>query len=84
MQLRQVMRDTKSARSGCWFQLLKNTYAELLLVRVAGIGAADSRSSGSDAEMHGSRGDWKLTISAPGFPFGSVTTEHETNLVSGI
>ena len=28
--------------------------------------------------IHGSRGDWKLTISAPGFPFGSVTTEQET------
>ena len=28
--------------------------------------------------IHGSRGDWKLTISAPGFPFGGVTTEHET------
>ena len=30
---------------------------------------------------------WTLTISAPGFPFGSVTTEDDnnrTNLVSGV
>ena len=28
--------------------------------------------------IHGKRGDWKLTITAPGFPFGSITTEDET------
>ena len=27
--------------------------------------------------VHGSRGDWKLTITAPGFP-ATVTTEDET------
>ena len=29
--------------------------------------------------IHGSRGDWKLSITAPGVPFGSVTTEQEIN-----